>query len=570
MSSRRSWLVAVVKAITFACSLCAAPAGATTFCVPDFDPERCPNNGANAALLDLETAMSSEANDGKADRVVVAPGTYTDTGSLLPSGADTLVVEGAGAGGAGDPTATRLTTSANANIFVVDLTASLTRQITMRDLTVVAPASLPDNAGTAIQLRGDTMERVDIEIANPGSNAIKSTPGGGIFREGEIYPVGDGSIPYAIATGTPSAPGQLTVQEARIVEPIVGIMSEEGGLPVSVERTVIERPTERALVAFNGRIDVRNSIVVADGNVTALEARTNTAQEAGASGDQLTIVQESVGMGTGVSSWAEGTSEANLQLENSIVRGFASSYLKLGANAPANLTIRYSNFEPSGNNIAEGSLDIAQGNIDADPMFATSPPYGPPAGLGLLAASPSIDAGDPAPGGLAEDFIGTPRPLDGDGDGSAVRDQGAFEAPGIPGPQAAGGPGASLADRAVTVRLLGRRLRVNRRGLARLRVRCPAAEQSPPCSGVLVLTASGRSHGAVGTARRRRLVLARARFRVGAGKTKAVKLRIRRSRQSLLGRNGRVGRILAVARVQDAAGNRGSVRKLLRAVSARS
>jgi hypothetical protein len=47
----------------------------------------------------------------------------------------------------------------------------------------------------------------------------------------------------------------------------------------------------------------------------------------------------------------------------------------------------------------------------------------------LAEGSPSIDTGNPAPGGLLTDFEGTVRPLDGNGDGSKVRDQGAFEAP---------------------------------------------------------------------------------------------------------------------------------------------
>ena len=36
------------------------------------------------------------------------------------------------------------------------------RPIVMRDLTVVVPASLPDNQGSGIQVGGDTLEGVDV------------------------------------------------------------------------------------------------------------------------------------------------------------------------------------------------------------------------------------------------------------------------------------------------------------------------------------------------------------------------------------------------------------------------
>ena len=64
-----------------------------------------------------------------------------------------------------------------------------------------------------------------------------------------------------------------------------------------------------------------------------------------------------------------------------------------------------------------------EGNIDADPRLAFETDGR------LLAGSPCIDAGTDTPfGGLPlNDLDGNPRPLDGDGDASAVTDMGAFE-----------------------------------------------------------------------------------------------------------------------------------------------
>jgi hypothetical protein len=560
---RQSSAAAAISVVALVSSLAAAPAPATTFCVPAFDPARCPDNGENVEQANLETAMQSEANDGIADRIVIAPGTYTDTNSFDVAGADLLTIEGAGAGDGADPGATRLTTSSGSGVIVVNLANSAIRPIAMRDLTVVVPATLPDDTGAAMQIRADTLERVDIEIANPGADGLASTPDGGVYRDGAIYAVGGGSIRDAIATGTPGTTGQLMVEGARIVEPVAGVVSEEAGMSVSVERTVIERPTEYALRAWKGgALNVRNSIVLIEGNAVALEARSNTADDSSASGDHLTIVQESAGMGTGVSSRAESAAETDLLLENSIMRGFAFPYVRIGSGAPADLTIRYSNFEPTGTSLVMGALDIAQGNVDADPLFAAPPPYGAPAGLALGAGSPSIDAGNPAPGGLPGDFLGTARPRDGNGDGIAIRDQGALELPGLPV-----GPAGVQArrDTSVGIRILGKRLVLNRRGIARLRLRCPAAEASPPCRGrVLVRTRARLRFGK--RKRARPLMLAGARFRIAAGRTRAVRLRVRGGRLRLLRRSGRARRVVTLARVRDGAGNRTTARRFLRVV----
>ena len=67
------------------------------------------------------------------------------------------------------------------------------------------------------------------------------------------------------------------------------------------------------------------------------------------------------------------------------------------------------------------------GNISADPLFVA--PAASPADYHLQAGSPAIDAADNAAAGLpSTDLSGSPRVLDGNGDGSAVVDMGAYEA----------------------------------------------------------------------------------------------------------------------------------------------
>jgi len=68
------------------------------------------------------------------------------------------------------------------------------------------------------------------------------------------------------------------------------------------------------------------------------------------------------------------------------------------------------------------------GNVDADPAFVNQAGHD----YRLGAASPLIDLGNPAPGGPTLDRLGAARVTDGDGDGVAVRDMGAYEAPALP------------------------------------------------------------------------------------------------------------------------------------------
>lgn len=130
---------------------------------------------------------------------------------------------------------------------------------------------------------------------------------------------------------------------------------------------------------------------------------------------------------------------------------------------------------------------------------------------------------------------------------------------------AAVAPGPPV-DGAVTVRVLGKRLRVSRRGLLRLRLRCPASEASPPCRGRVILRTRAKLR--LGKARaKRRVVLGRAGFSIAAGRTEVVKLRLGKARQRLLKRKRRARKLQAIVRVRDGAGNTRTVRKGMRAAA---
>lgn len=123
----------------------------------------------------------------------------------------------------------------------------------------------------------------------------------------------------------------------------------------------------------------------------------------------------------------------SVDVRSSIVRGFERSFDRVGhSSSPvgtANLAFRYSDYTPgTGTQSGPGAGPDPQDstNVDLDPLFVDAPG----GDLRLRATSPLVDAGDPAAPAVGEpavDLDGATRTVDGNGDGSAISDMGAFE-----------------------------------------------------------------------------------------------------------------------------------------------
>jgi hypothetical protein len=140
----------------------------------------------------------------------------------------------------------------------------------------------------------------------------------------------------------------------------------------------------------------------------------------------------------------------------------------------------------------------------------------------LLAGSPAIDATSDCP---SLDQRGVARPQ------GAGCDSGPYEL--VPPPPPA-------ADTQLAMRVGKGKLFVSSKGRTKVRLTCPSSEASPPCSGKVKL--AGRFASA-------------AKFKLTAGKTKAVVLRIPRGAVAFLKQNPKKGKTRLVVRAQDAAGN---------------
>ena len=117
---------------------------------------------------------------------------------------------------------------------------------------------------------------------------------------------------------------------------------------------------------------------------------------------------------------------SKLTVEDSIVRGFPLAWERLinGSGGTASLTLENDDIAAEGANNATGSPTQAA-DIDLDPLFVNSA-----AGdYHLRFGSPAIDSGGACSSvcKAVPDLDGLIRPIDGNGDGIAVRDMGAYE-----------------------------------------------------------------------------------------------------------------------------------------------
>lgn len=446
----RWFAIAACAAVAAALGTIPALAGATTICVPGFSAQ-CPNANGNVVKADLEEAMAFQSTDGVADTIFVDAGTYEEVASgtpfepdgsssktsFEPKGSDPLTIVGAGIA------QTMLTSTSSSNEYIVNLSHNNSRAITIRDLTIGVPATQPDGLGAAVVLyNGDVLDNVNVMVFNKDGDGVFSSGTGNVFRNGQVQPVLLGTVEDGVGAKNPNS--SLLVEDSIINQASWALVATGGGSVTARRVEVVDARTYGA-IASSGSLTVENSTMTIDDGVGLYLSATAT--DVSLSADHVTIVNSGTGdPAIEGKKFGADAGNATMTVTNSILRGFDSGYKAETQIGPGiglvQLTARYSNLSQNGT-LNGGDADFATGNIDADPLLA--------ADFSLPPGSPSVDAGDPG-AGLATDFLGAPRPNDGNGDGIARRDQGAFEYQAPPRVAPGPVPGADTTAPATTIK----------------------------------------------------------------------------------------------------------------------
>lgn len=408
-----------------------AVAGATDYCVA---PNTTCDGPNNLQTFEQALALADDATD--ADRVFLGAATYTapDAGGFgyyQSNGSVEIVGQGAGQ--------TILTSPAPGGDGVVTLIGAAGTSI--HDLTI----RLPQNAvsGLAGLFTKNTARRIEViedpTQANPRQGV--DLVDGGMLEDSSVT-LGSTSETRAVRFG----PGGGAVRRSAL-SAWTGVLSQNGG---TIERSRLTGADSGVLGKGNVTTIKGSLIRLTAVSSTGILALTSSGAHTTVNADGVTIIGPGVPntFGAGVGNESAPAESADLSLTNSIIRGVSVPLgADVGGTGHGTISASYSDYDPSGNVNVGGNASITEANVsnvgDAGFVDAAGGDYH------LLPGSPLIDTGDPAtPQGL--DLDGNPLVADGNGDGSAHRDMGAFELQpataggGQPGTGAGQGPTADL------------------------------------------------------------------------------------------------------------------------------
>jgi hypothetical protein len=411
--------------------LAAGTASANTYCVSDAS---CVSAGGKDEGANLQTGITDAAVHPGADRVQVGAGTFATAPYLYsdPSPTNPVTLVGAGKGN------TKLSMPQQDNAAVltlrgpstvsdleIDMPNSATGDLGLNLVDAGATASRilvagAGNSATGVNLAGATLDHSTVTFAMQTSNtAVRSanTPGATIADD-------DLTGFNGIYTKDPA--GTVKVVRTRVRAGGNGITQLCG--PISVEDSLIDERTAPNYVGFYAYSDA----CAKNANNLALLRH-------------VTIVG---GAPKGVGIYAPVADPAvtrNIAVTDSVIAGFPNAVLRQAFSGTANVALDHSSYDAAtikSTNQAPGTGSVGE-----------TAPIGVPTGFvdsaagdfHLLAGSPLVDAGNPnglGAGESATDLDGNDRIADGNNDGTARSDVGAFERPGPPAPASPPSPPA--------------------------------------------------------------------------------------------------------------------------------
>ena len=413
---------------TFTCVALALPAFASAkdYCFG-------PVPGCTPAAYDdsqLQLALDEAESNGTDDRFFLVPPAEFANGPFIYQSAERIEIIGAGTG------QTILTAQPGQHGDVLRVAGGAGSSV--HDLTIRLPESAA-NGLTGLST-ANTARRIEV-VEHPTQAKLNSRNGvelenGGTLEDSSVT-LDSAQTTYAVRMDS----GAGTVRRS-VLNGHNGVTSA-GGM---IERSRVTA-SDTGVDALRSLTAIAGSVIrITDTHGVGIWAGSQSlGSDAAVSGDGVTIVGPGLPetLGASASTFVRPAQNAEINLTNSIIRGFSSA---LDASTPAvgagkaKVAASYSDYDPGGNSTFGPNASVSEANVsnvgDVGFVDAAGGNYR------LLPGSPLIDAGDPT-GQQGFDLDGNPLVADGNGDGIGRRDPGAFELQPVPkaGSDAQGGGG---------------------------------------------------------------------------------------------------------------------------------
>lgn len=445
--------VAAVSVLAFAgLLLFSSQASATNFCavasgsLPDCT---APNTYSGAGTA-VNSAINQAAASPGADRVIIGSGTFTTpnnssfsyNGGGLPG--NTVEIYGQG------PTTVLQNLGVPASKYVLILFASTLTNNSVHDLkvnipssagtgvtgivvstnsptdisnvTVTAPSAQAGTVGVSLGSPGSVLRSSTIDIARFGVatqgtyGAVSAVTSGTapVIRDSTIsadYGVSAGAIPSS------ATDEKVTARNLRITA-TTGVTTNQTG-HVTVDNSVIRLLPDAVSPSLYDSVGL-SSFAFLSGSTAQLTGR------------HITVIGGSGTRDVGAQAYAvDAGANVDLLLTDSVISNVETSLKRRTNPGMATASAEYSSYDSAlvdNNNSGGGggTLDQSIGNINVNPGFTNASG----GDFSLTSTSALIDKGNPAapdPGEPTTDIAGSPRVVDGNGDGTTRSDIGAFE-----------------------------------------------------------------------------------------------------------------------------------------------
>jgi PKD domain/RTX calcium-binding nonapeptide repeat (4 copies) len=406
-------LLSLAAVLAAGLMLPSATSGAT-YCV---SKPSCVTAGGVDKGSGLQAALDDAENDNPVrSRVEIGPGTFAAAGGYSYSGAGPVDIVGAGRSGLARTVIHPPDIGDSEGSTALVVSASGAGTSTVSDLAI----EMPDATGSNNECTG-FFGKADLESVaiSAGSGCTSST---GAYWQGALRhsSVDVGTVGGAAAVRPLG--GAITVEDSEL-SGFHGVYVADHS--AALRRVRIEAVNGIFAFAVSSDVSVTADDVLIE--LSAVDAKGVQARAANHNADATIRNATIVGPGaTGAETNTTSGHTANLTVASSIVSGPAKSFDRCCFNGTNNLTVKYSNYTaPTADEDGVGTFTEGPGNQSFfDPGFVSSTDFR------LRFDSPLRDLGDPAALALDEsttDLDSRPRLRDGDGDGVARRDIGAFE-----------------------------------------------------------------------------------------------------------------------------------------------